>query len=216
MSHLKLATVVFVLLGITAFAWASEADELRERAEAMQREAAELAELGHKKEAANLKHKAMDMLEEAERHGDRRPKRRQAEIMELKRLLEKLRQEEERLREDAGAEERLADVRREAEHVEKELHELSHQPHHEHAAPHDEIAGRLEHMHIAIEHLNQAGLHDIAEHVAHQAEATERELHEHRQHHEGDVMHEIMKQLDELRHEIARLHEEVSELREGQ
>ena len=37
----------------------------------MQREAAELAEHGHEEEAANLKRKAMAMLEEAERldHG---------------------------------------------------------------------------------------------------------------------------------------------------
>ena len=69
-------------------------------------------------------------------------------------------------------------------------------------------------MRIAVEHLNHAGLHDIAEHVAQRAEATERELHEHHRHHEGDVMHEIMKQLDELRHEVGRLRDEVSELRE--
>ena len=46
------------------------------------------------------------------------------------------------------------------------------------------------------------------------AEATERELHEKQRHHGGDVMHEIMKQLDGLRHEVGRLRDEVSELRE--
>ena len=46
------------------------------------------------------------------------------------------------------------------------------------------------------------------------AEATERELHEHQKHQGDDVMHEIMKQLDELRHEVGRLRDEVSELRE--
>ena len=213
MSHLKLATVVFALLGITAFVWASESDELREKAEAMQREAEELAELGHRKEAMNLKHKAIAILEEAERHGEWRPERREAEFMELKRLLEKLRQEEKHLQEDAGAEERLADVRREARHVEMELRELSDQPRQKHTAERDEIAERLEHMHIAMEHLNQAGLHDVAEHVAQQAEATERKLHEQRQHQEGGAMREVIEQLDDLRHEIGRLRDEVNELK---
>ena len=68
-------------------------------------------------------------------------------------------------------------------------------------------------MRIAVDHLHQAGLHDIAEHVAERAEATERELHEHQKHHGDDVIHEIMKQLDDLRHEVGRLRDEVNELR---
>ena len=69
-------------------------------------------------------------------------------------------------------------------------------------------------MRIAVEHLNQAGLHDIAEHVAQRAEATERELHERHRQQGSDAMHEVMKQLDEMRHEIGRLRDEVNELRE--
>jgi hypothetical protein len=65
-----------------------------------------------------------------------------------------------------------------------------------------------------VEHLHHAGLHDIAEHVAERAEATERELHEQHRHHEGEPIHEIMKQLDEIRHEVGRLRDEVNELRE--
>ncbi|MCP4782388.1 MAG: hypothetical protein GY903_33935 [Fuerstiella sp.] len=216
MSYLKSATVIVAFLGITAFVWASESDELRDKADAMQRQAAELAEQGHRQEAANLKRKAMTMLDEAEELERQRPKQREAEIMELKRLLEKLHQEEKHLREDDASDERLTDVRREAEHVEMELREFLHPSHHDRDLPRDEVAERLEHMHIAIEHLNQAGLHDMAEHVAQRAEATERELHEHRQHHDGDAMHEIMQQLEELRHEVGRLHDEVNELRERQ
>ena len=67
MRYLKLGVTFFAFLAITAFVWASESDELREKAKAMQREAAELAERGHREEAANLKRKAMEMLEEAER-----------------------------------------------------------------------------------------------------------------------------------------------------
>ncbi len=95
-----------------------------------------------------------------------------------------------------------------------EMRELLHESDRKQSAPHDEMAERLEHMHIAVEHLNHAGLRDIAEHVAQRAEATERELHEHRQHDDGDAMHAVMQQLEELRHEIRRLRDEVNDLRE--
>lgn len=216
MTYIKLGTLVFAFLAVTAFVWASESDELREKAKAMQREAAELAEQGHKEEATNLKRKAVAMLEEAERLQHGRLDERHPEIMKLRLHLEKLRQEEKQLEEKAGAGERLADVRTEAGRIERELRGLSHGPEHPHGAPHDDIARRLEHMRIAIDHLNQAGLHDVAEHVAQQAEGAERALHEHQKRQRGDVMHEIMKQLDELRHEVGRLRDEVNELRKKQ
>jgi hypothetical protein len=156
----------------------------------------------------------MEMLQEAERLDHQRPERREAEIMELQRLLEKLRMEEKQLADHDGHPEQLEDVRRRAQRVEMELRELSHDRHGEHPAPHEEIARRLEHMQIAVEHLNHAGLHDIAEHVAERAHAAERELHQHHGKHEGNVMHEMMRQLEEIRHEVGRLREEVNELRE--
>ena len=215
MRYFKLGITFFAFLAITAFVWASESDDLREKAKAMQREAAELAERGHGEEAANLKRRVMEMLEEAERLEHQHPERREAEIMELQRLLEKLRMEEKELASHDGNRERLEDVRREAHRVEMELREISQDRHREHPAPHEEIARRLEHMRIAVEHLNHAGLHDIAEHVAERAHAAERELDQHQRHHEGDVMHEMMRQLEEVRHEVGRLREEVKELRES-
>lgn len=214
MRYFKLGVTFFAFLAITAFVWASESDELREQAKAMEREAAELAERGHGEEAANLKRRVMEMLKEAERLERHHPGRRETEIRELERRLEKLRMEEKELAGADGNRERREDVRREAHQVAMEIRELSHDRHPEHPAPHQEIARRLEHMHIAVEHLNHAGLHDIAEHVAERAHAAERELHQHRRHHEGDVMQEMMRQLDELRHEVGRLREEVNELRE--
>ena len=169
MSFLKLGATALVFLTVTSFVWASESDELREKAEAMQREAAELAEHGHHKEAVDLKRKAIAMLEEAERLGRDRPDDRQAEMMELKRLLEMFRQQEKELAGIAGEGERLEDVRRKAERVEAELWALSRQPRHDHDAPHEDLARRLEHMRIAVDHLSQAGLHEIAEHVAHRS-----------------------------------------------
>ena len=216
MTRIKLGTIVFAFLAVTAFVWASESDELREKAKVMQREAAELAEQGHKEEATNLNHKAMAMLEEAERLQHGQLGQQHPEIMKLKQRLEKLRQEEKLLGDKAEAGERLADVRREAEQIEAKLRAVSQGQHRDLAPPSEDIARRLEQMRIAVDHLNQAGLHDIAEHVAQRAEAAERELHEQQKHQGGDVMHMIMKQLDELRHEVGRLRDEMNELRKKQ
>lgn len=214
MRYIKRGATIFAFLALTSFVWASESDELREKAKAMQREAAELAEHGHQDEAINLKHKAMAMLEEAERLQQGHRGQRHSEKTKLKQRLEKLRQEEELLVNKVGAGERLADVRREAEQIEAKLDYLSQQPYHEQTPPHEDIALRLEHMKIAVEHLNHAGLHDVAKHVAQHAEAAEQALHDHQKQRGDDVMNEIMKQLDELRHEVGRLRDEVSEIRE--
>lgn len=214
MSYIKSGAIALSLFTVTAFVWASESDEIREKARAMQREAAELAERGHGEEAENLERKAVAMLEEAEHLKRHRPDHPEAEIREMQERLEMLRMEERELEEVGGKKERIADVRHEAERIERELRGLSRGEHREHDDSPDSIARRLEHMRIAVEHLHHAGLHDIAEHVAERAEATERERHERHRHHEGDVMHEVMKQLDEIRREVGRLRNEVSELRE--
>lgn len=216
MSYIKFGAIALSLFTLTAFVWASESDEIREKARAMQREAAELAERGHGEEAENLERKAVAMLEEAEHLKRHRPDHPEAEIRKMQERLEMLGMEERELKEAGGKKERLADVRHEAERIGRELRELSrrepsHREHREHDDSPDSIARRLEHMRIAAEHLHHAGLHDIAEHVADRAEATERERH---RHHEGDVMHQVTKQLDEIRREVGRLRNEVRELKE--
>ena len=188
-------------------------DELREKAKAVQREAVELGEQGRMEEAANLKRKAAAMLEEAERLQHGRLDERQGEAMKLKQGLEKLRLEEKLSGEKEETPERRAEIRREAERIQARLRELSHQPHHEPAAGGDEHALRLESIRLAVEHLKRAGLHDIAEHVARQAKDAGREPREQPKHPAGDVISEIAKQLDELRHEVGRLRDEVNELR---
>ena len=42
MTYIKLGATIFAFLAVTSFVWASESDELREKAKAMQREAATL------------------------------------------------------------------------------------------------------------------------------------------------------------------------------
>ena len=96
---------------------------------------------------------------------------------------------------------------------------------------------RLENMRVAVDHLHEAGLHDIADHVAERAHGTEREMNEQREHlererierenrdrenidreqadhrHHHDPMQEVMRQLDELRRQIGHLHGEIEHLR---
>ena len=220
MSYVKVGTCLFSLFAATALLWASESDELREKARAMQKESAELVRAGHVEEAEAIARKAAAMLEEAEqleaRHRDgdqhRNKEHHEAEIRELGQLLDKLRHTERELSE-AGKQEAAADARHKAERIEMELHELTHKGEHDHGPR--EVAQRLEHMHVAAEHLHKAGLHEIAEHVVEHAAATERELAEHENRHRGqEVMHELMQQLKEMREEIGQLRKEVKELRE--
>jgi hypothetical protein len=214
MSCIKIGASIFATLALAAFVWASESDELQDKARAMQREAAELAERGRGEEAEKLERKALAMLEEAEHLQRHRPDHRDAETREMRERLEVLRLEERELEEIGGKEERLGDVRREADRIERRLHGGDHDGHHEHDDSHEGIARRLESMRVAVEHLHHAGLHDIAEHVVERAEATERELHEQHRHREGDPIRAIMQQLEEIRHQVGRLRDEVNELRE--
>jgi len=137
MTHIKNGATIFAFLAVTAFVWASEPDEIREKARAMQREAAELAERGHGEEAENLEHKAIAMFEEAEHLERHRPDHREAEIREMQERLEMLRLEERELEEIGGKEERLVDVRHEAERIERELPELFRGRHHLEGGPHE-------------------------------------------------------------------------------
>ena len=213
MSFIKFGMLACSLFAFTAVALAAEPDELRERARAMQREAAELTERGHEAEAEKLQRQSRLLFEEAERRMHVQEEQRHTEMRDRQERLERLRLEAGDLARANGNKERLTEVRHEAERIERELHDLSEGGHRDEVDPRQEMARRLEHMRAAIEHLDQAGLHDIAEHVTERAEATEREMHEHERHHGGDPIQEIMKQLDEMRHEFGRLRDEVNELR---
>lgn len=187
----KATCFAFVFLAAAALVWASEAEELRDKAHSMQQQAKEMAKNGNTEEAEYLERKALNLLEEAERLEDHDPDRREAEARELRGVLEKL--------------------RREAERVESRLRELQER----HPDHREEMVHRIEHMRIAVDHLNRAGMHEVAEQIARRAEAAERELHRHRPHPEiGDMMHEVMKQVGELRHEVERLRDEVAELKD--
>lgn len=294
MLSLRSLLTALMTLSISTVIFASEADEYREKAMAMEREAKELAEHGKIEEAKRLDREASELFQRAEHLERDRPDPRRIELQEIRNRLHDLENEHQKLSTREGAEPRLNEIRRESEHLERVMHELftdierehqgdrrsnemregrEHEEHHgdeyhrddhhgdehrdhrgddhrdhhgdehrgddrehhgdehrehhgdddrehhgdEHDSPQGEIMHRLQNMRIAVDHLHQAGLHDIAEHVAQRARAAEQELHQREQesHHENhdDPVHQVMRQLEMLRHEIGRLREDVNQLK---
>ena len=247
MSLLRKSFAIALLLSATGSVIASEADEYRKKAEAIKREAVELAEQGRMEEAKKLGHEAEILFKKAKYFEQNQKDPRWLEIEEIKKHMHRLAMEEKELSKRDDAKPRIKEIRAESEKLERVIHEMmadmkaeknpkgkvqhDKEMHHEKEAmhrDHDEPMHRLENMRIAVDHLHQAGLHDIAEHVAERAEATEREIHERRMHEErmreeqarrehgehGEPVHEMMRHIEELRHEIGRLHEELNRLRE--
>lgn len=179
-----------VLLGFAVTtARSNEADELREKAKAIQREAEQLAKQGRKEESQKLAREAKELLHAAEKHEAAKPsKESDREIDELHQRLKTL-AEKERVLKESQNEEGLAELRKHRATVERELEEL-HQhrerklsPKHgfkrspEFPEPLQEAGRRLKHLHVAIENLHAAGMHDVAEELTKRAEAMEREFH---------------------------------------
>lgn len=213
MSYIKLGLIASSLFAVTHVAFAEEPRELRERAWAMQHEATELAERGREVEAKKLHRRSLELLEEAEHQSDHGLSKRDTEIRQRKELLEQLRLKARELEGISGNEKSIANIRGEAKRIERELRELTWGGQHDGPAPHQQAVLRLEHLHAAADHLHHAGLHDIAKHVEERAEAAEREIHEHQQPRGDDPIHEVMKQLEEMRHELKRMREAMKELK---
>ena len=270
MPLLRSSFTVCILLFASISVQGSEADEYREKANAIRQEAAELAALGRNEEAKKLAREAAELYKISEQIRHKHQDTGQTEVREMKRRIEQLMREERELANSEEARPRVREIRAEREelvralqeiasdmrrrdsergeehhrgemrdqehrhhdhhegdHHEGDHHEHHQEGHHEHHEgehhddgrhhAHEEMAHRLENMHIAVDHLHQAGLHDIAEHVAERAEQTERELHEMRRQEEErhhNPLHEMMRQIEELRHEIGRLHQEFDRIRD--
>lgn len=190
MRHLigRLSSVVLIVFVVTSV-WASEADELRAKAKAVQHEAEVLAKEGRQEEAEKLFRHVKDLLAAAEKHDDKSPKSSDREIDELHRQLKAI-AEKEKHAEKSQNKEALAELRKHRANIERELAELH--EHHErkvgpkHADKHSPempeklhaAARRLKHLHVAIENLHAAEMHDLAEQLAEKAEHMERELHQ--------------------------------------
>ncbi len=237
-----LASMVLVVC-VSAAAWSSEADELRAKAKAVQNEAERAAKEGRDEEAEKLYRHVKELLQAAQKHeskSEKAPNRENELQQHLKALAEKEQHAEQSKNEEALAE--LRKLRAATEHELANLREHGEQkiaPKHTGKHPQkpvEEMGLRIKHIRVAVENLNAAGLHDIAEELAHKADTMDRERQQfHKRiakprhspkkgkHAEPIPLHNAdwdrkhvsdAEPLDDLRHEVQRLREELNELRE--
>ena len=188
--------VIFALLlvisGGTLFA--SEVDELRERAQAMRTKAALLAEQGNKDQAQRIQDEAAKLLEMAERLEANSSGRREKEFalgtdkeaFQLKDRLQDLLNKERIMRDEHANESELMNVRGEIADIERALKKIRDQ--HAERGEHrpefraqieklERVGQRLHHLRVAAEHLKFAEEHDLAHKLMTKAKDIERDLH---------------------------------------
>jgi len=214
--------------------FASEADELRERAKAMRKEASVLAEQGNKEQAERLEKESLKLLEAAERmelkaKGNGEPGI-DKEARHLKERLQDLLAKEKKLREANASEKELAAVREQIAATERELHTI-----HAHHAGHGKLppefhaqaekleaaSRRIHHLRVAAENLKMAEAHDLARQIMEKVEGMEREVQEGKKRlaeeiqkiqgreHGPDVLRELKQEIERLRAEVKELRQKV-------
>jgi len=224
-----LITTAFLLTASATFGL--EADELREKAQAMKREAVELKERGRVQAAEDLARKAAELAEAAERLEGKRPKVSEQEIEKLHGHLKDLLDKERRMKEARAPERDLAEIRDRIAKTERELDGLraAHKkqvegrkgpgPHPAVMAKLEEAGRRINHLRIAADNLHAAGAADLAKQIMEKAEIMEREAREAKmrlmveaEHRGGPETSGIPAQIEELRREVGRLREEMKDL----
>jgi hypothetical protein len=228
----RAVTIALLLIGATVLR-ASQADELRDKANKFQKAAAALAEIGRTEAAEQLKREAQAILREAERQESQlkrespRPEIEQ-EIRHLKERLQNLRVKQKTQVETNASEQDQAVVREQISGTERELRALTerlaagHQPRPEFEAQArkiEEAARRLHHIRVAAENLKAAGIHDVAIKLTEQADRMEREI--------GAAKERLASQMEraggpdprdgeirELRQKNERLQDEIRQLRQ--
>lgn len=236
-----LASMILVVC-VTTAAWSSEADELRAKAKAVQKEADQAAKEGRGEEAEKLSRHVKELLQAAQQHEPKSAKasNREDELhQQLKGLAEKEQHAEKTKNKEAHVE-----LQKHRAAIERELAELREHTERKNGPKHigkhppgavEETGLRIKHIRVAVENLNAAGLHDIAEQLAHKADAMEREYHQaheqsakqqpspkktqyvdvDRKHSEPERKHApAAAPNDDLRNELQRLRAELNELRE--
>jgi hypothetical protein len=233
MRSIVVPVVTFVMLIVLAPRLiASEADELREKVQAMKRQAAELKERGRVKAAEDLARKAAELVEAAERMEGKRPKVSGEEVEKLQGLLRDLREKQRRMKESGASPEELAEMQVRIAKTEAELDRLHlvqrgylaggrapERPRPEMMAKLEEAGRKIKHLRIAAENLREAGADDIARQLMEKAEVMEREAREAKmrmmeeaKHRGGPETGGLPAQIEELRREVGRLREEMKEL----
>jgi DNA repair exonuclease SbcCD ATPase subunit len=239
MQRTTLSGMIFGLLLLCGgVLFASEADELRERAKAMRKEASVIAERGNKEQAEQLEKESVKLLEAAERmelkakgqeeKGDRPGI--DKEIRHLKERLQDLLANEKKMREAKAPEKELAEVREQIAVTERELHSI-HAHHagkgklppkfHAQAEKLEAASRRIHHLRVAAESLKMAEAHDLAHQLTEKAEAMEREFQEgkkrlaaelqkaHGAEHGPDVVRQLKEEIERLRAEVKELRQKV-------
>jgi hypothetical protein len=232
LSRLSGLLIGLLLLCCNGNLLASEADELRERANAMRTVASVLADRGNMDEAERLKAEAAKLWEVAQRlelkdkwfgqpageKGARHPKER----------LEDLLAQARKLKESNASERELAQVREEIAQTERELDSLRAgrvgmaelPPEFRLQVEKLEAATRrIHHFRAAAENLKLAKAHDLARELVERAAAMERDVQgakmqlaaEMQKRQGGEQMPDVIR---DLRAEIERLRAEVKELRQ--
>ena len=242
MTHLPRTLLIVSLLMwcSTRLLFADEADELRQRVQALREDAARLAEQGQREPAEQRQREAQKLLEalqlQAAKSGSvENPLDR--EIAARQERLQQLAQENERLSASGASKQDRARMKEAIAHVQQEMEELQAarkqqflnvkgphpegQPDVKHGL--EEAGRRIQHLRAAAENLQAAGADDLARQLIKQAKSMEQEVRRTkemisaqmaeqsgREHPEGD----IEAQLTELRQEVRRLRAEVGELRQ--
>ncbi len=223
---------IFALLliysGGTLFA--SEVNELRERAKAMRTKAAFLADQGNEDQAQRIQVEAAKLLERAEQLETNSSGRREKEsalsidkeAFKLKGRLQDLLTKERIMLNEHAADSELAKVRGEIANIEQALHKI--QTQHDDRSGHrpefraqieklEKVGQRMHHLRVAAENLKLAEEHDLAHKLMTKAEDIERDVHAAKKRLAAE-MHEDSERLDADRPDIvAKLKEENERLR---
>jgi hypothetical protein len=192
--------VLALLAGAVTTSSALAQNELRDKARAIQKEAAALAKRGETQAAKRLEREARERLGAADQRDSQaerqapRPETERA-VEQLEERLQDLLQKQKKLTEANTPEREL--VGREIARTEHELNAVRERlgggrpprPEFEaRARMIEEAARRLQHIHVAAENLKAAGIHDLAIKLTEQAEMMEREL--------GEAKRQLAREMD--------------------
>lgn len=215
---------------------ASEADELRERAKAVRKEASVMAERGNKEQAERLEKESVELMQAAQKLESRTKGRgEKADRTDIEKAMQNLHErlcdlhaQERKLKESKASEKELAEVHERIAQTERELHAI-HKHHAGQAEQHPVLRGhaeqleaasrRIHHLRTAAEHLKHAEAHELAHQVQEQANSMERDVQAAKarlleEHHRATKGEHGPDALQELRAEVERLRAEVKELRQ--
>ena len=212
------AAMICFLSGMTAAAGDPDPQDLQAQAERLQREARELKAQGKDEAAGDTMRQAEKLRAQAGKLQDR-PDRQRAR--EVRSQLEKARTELKEAQAAANEEEALK-ARRRVQDLEMQLEglERSRRPPRDFPGrdmpPDRPEVQRMRHLQVAIDNLHAAGMHDVADQLARQAEGLRQQLRPRELgrpgFQPGQDMERLRAELQELRQNVRELNRRVEEL----